>query len=236
MLVPPGKIVTTDELPNILSVRVAGVSLNSGEADLPVALWVRTSTTGSWNLLFYGRENDVNAGAVLFQETVLEGTSIDFAARGQSASGAWLETRWTLADTPNIEAVIDGDSLPSESSAFTNGALESFMTQFVDDSNSVDVGPRDIVHLFELASDSPGSSSFDMQELVVVTTIERSNHGHGNNEDGFDSSNPADMFGVAGTDYDASADSTTDAYDEAYIDDEKQFIKKKTTTSTGTGW
>ena len=211
VIVPPGKLVTTNDKPVKLTMRVAGVSFSDGDTDLPVALWVRTSSTGSWTLLFYGRENDVIANEVVYKETISSGTHVDFAARGQSASGSWTTTQWTLADTPNIAAVIDGDSLPSESPAFVSGGMEDFMTQFVDANDEVEAGPRDIVHLFEVGSTEPGVTAFDMQDIVVVTTLERDNNGHGNNEDSVDMSNPGQ----------APFDDS-----DPFIDDEKKHIKR----------
>lgn len=223
VIVPPGQLLTTNDKPNKLEVRVAGVSFGAEGSDLPVALWIRTSTSGAWELVFYGRESDVNPSQVLYSETVHEGTQIDYAARGQSPSGAWYPTYWTLADNPNVEAVIDGDSLPSDSPAFTGGDLESYMTQFVDSNNQVEAGPRDILHLFEVGSTEPGTTAFDMQDIVVVTTLMRDNKGHGNNIDGVDADNTGASTGTAG-----STDSGT------LIDDEQKWITRKVTTTTTT--
>lgn len=218
VIVPPGKLVTTNDKPQKLQVRIAGLSFVEDENDRPVALWIRTSDSGQWELLFYGREDEVDASEVLFQEVVDEGTEVDFAARAQTSTGGWSATQWTLSTSSNVTALIQGDPLPTDSYAFANGVgIESYLTQFVDDeSGNLVAGPRDIVHLFELGSESPGSSSFDFQDLVVVTTF-KDNNGHGNNLDGVDVSNPGQGNGGPNGEEDPSG----------FIDDEKKWIKKK---------
>lgn len=218
VIVPPGKLVTTNDKPQKLQVRIAGVSMVEDENDVPVALWIRTSDSGQWELLFYGREDEVDASEVLFQANVNEGTEIDFAARSQSPTGGWSATQWTLSASSNVTALIQGDPVPTDSYALTNGVgVESYLTQFVDDEgDQIVAGPRDIIHLFELDGGSPGESSFDLQDLVIVTTV-KDNNGHGNNLDGVDVSNPGQGGGGPNGDEDPSG----------YIDDEKKWIKKK---------
>ena len=45
------------------------------------------------------------------------------------------------------------------------------MTQFLDEENHVVLGPRDIIHTFELGSSNPGDWWFDMQDIVCMTTL-----------------------------------------------------------------
>jgi hypothetical protein len=212
---------TLNDKTDKVNIRVAGVSFESGGTDLPVALWVSVDG-GGWNLAFYGTESQVDAGSVVFTQNISPGSTINLAVRGGNSTNGWTETVWTLAPSPNVEALIDGDPLPTDSSAFTTGDPESFMTQFIDANNEVVAGPRDVIHVFEVGSTNPGDSYFDMQDIVVVTTFGKTNNGHGNNEDGFDSSNMGSSTGVGGVD-----DSSWDADKEMWIDDEKEKIKRK---------
>lgn len=221
-----GGMTTLNDQSDKINIRVAGVSFASGDTDLPVALWVRVDN-GSWNLIFYGTESEVS-GDVVFSQTIHDGTRVDLAARGRTSDGGWSETQWTLSSSPNVEALVHGDELPSNSSDFSNGQVEDFMSQYVDSTvTEVVAGPRDIIHVFEVGSSDPGDSYFDMQDIVVVTTFGRNNNGHGNNEDGFDSSNQGNSTGVGGV-------GDTNMLDGVYIDDEKKHIKRKTTTVTET--
>lgn len=207
-----GGMTTINDKSDRLTIRVAGVSYGSGGTDLEIALWVRLNG-GTWNLIHYGTEDEVT-GDVVFQQNIQPGTKVDLAARGRTSGGSWGNTYWTISDSPNVAALIDGNTLPSESSAFATGQFEDFMTQFVDESNKVEAGPRDVIHVFEVGSSTPGDSFFDMQDIVVVSTFgrEKNNNGHGNNEDGVDMSNPGNA---------PFEDS------DPYLDDEKTKIKKK---------
>jgi hypothetical protein len=216
-----GGMTTQNDKSDKVTVRVAGVSFSTEGTDLPVALWVRIDS-GPWNLVFYGTETQVDAGAPVYQQSVTTGTRVDLAARGRTVNGNWTETQWTLSSSPNVAALIDGSPLPTESSAFTTGETEGFMSQYIDGNNEIVAGPRDVIHVFEVGSSTPGNSLFDMQDIVVVTTFGKTNNGHGNNDDGYDVSNPGSGSGVGGV-----GDTTTDPETGEYIDDERLKIKKK---------
>ncbi len=225
VIVEPGKLVTTNTNTETLEVRVAGVSYESGEGvDLPVAMWVRLDG-GSWDLIFYGRTDEVDPSNVVFSQSIPEGTQVDFAFRGRKSDGSWGATQWTLEDTPNIDSVISGDPVPADSSAFSSGSVESFVTQFVDDStNTIVAGPRDIIYFSEVGSTTPGSTAFDMQDLVALVKF-RDNRGHGNNADGYDADNTGTgTSGVGGVD-DTIVNDELGTGD--YLDDEGKKIKRK---------
>ena len=68
--------------------------------------------------------------------------------------------------------MVNGDQVPDFAPAYEQGRIESFMTQFLDDSNSrVVLGPHEVIHTFELGSTNPGDWWFDMQDIVCVTTL-----------------------------------------------------------------
>jgi hypothetical protein len=190
LIVPPGQLVLTQTTD--VKVRVTGVAFQSGNTDLPVGLWVRVGgSAAAWQMVFYGTERDVQPDEyVVDLKNVPAGTEIDFAGRGRASNGSWYTTRWTIDDDPTVIGLVSGDSVPDYAPAYDQGRIESFMTQFLDQNNRIILGPRDIIHTFELASTTPGDWYFDMQDLVIVTTLGKNNNGHGNNLDGVDVSNP----------------------------------------------
>ena len=190
-----------------LTVRVAGV----GEHTNRVAVWVRIDN-GTWNMVFYGTEADVDAGAAVFTTTVQPGTRVDLAARGTDDVGGWGPVQWTLDSASTLDALIDGAPLPGTITT----EPESFMSQYVGPNGELVAGPRDIVHVFEVETSDPASSDYDLQDVVVVSTYGRNNNGHGNNTDGVDMSNPGESDGTAGS-------TETDPY----VDDEKSKILRK---------
>ena len=155
-----------------LKIRVMGVALQAGSTQLPAALWVRVGATSEWELVFYGRENDVKPDEIIFEKRdVVPGTPIDFSARGQSASGSWYNTHSTAGSDLSVIGMVSGDKVPDYAPAYEQGRIESFMTQFLDEENHVVLGPRDIIHTFELGSSNPGDWWFDMQDIVCMTTL-----------------------------------------------------------------
>lgn len=168
-----------------VKVRVIGVSLEEEGTELPVALWVRIGEGSAWELVFYGESTDVIPDEIVIEQNNVDvGTRIDFAARGRTPTGAWGPTHWTVAPDVGVDALINGDA------GLDVVENQSFMTQFLDENNDITVGPRDVIHTFELGSSDPLDPGFDMQDIVCVTTLGKNNNGHGNNLDGVDVSNP----------------------------------------------
>ena len=155
-----------------LKIRVMGVALQAGSTQLPAALWVRVGASAPWELIFYGREGDVQPDEIVFEKSgVPANTQIDFSARSQTASGTWYETQSTSGSSLSVIGMVDGDKVPDFVPAYEQGRIESFMTQFLDEENHVVLGPRDIIHTFELGTSSPGAWWFDMQDIVCMTTL-----------------------------------------------------------------
>ena len=158
-----------------LKVRVMGVALQAGSTQLPAALWVRVGETAPWELIFYGREGDVQPDEIVFEKRdVLPDTKIDFSARSQTATGTWYETQSTSGSSLSVIGMVNGDRVPDFVPAYEQGRIESFMTQFLTDDNHVALGPRDIIHTFELGNSRPGAWWFDMQDIVCMTTLSQS--------------------------------------------------------------
>lgn len=159
-----------------VKVRVAGVAFQSGDTPLPTALWIRVGG-GSWQLLFYGRNYEVNPAQFVFDQEIPANTRIDFSARGKNSAGNWYSTRWTASAMEEVIGLQNGDEVPTYAPAYNQGNIEDFLTQFLADTdndgnqNAV-LGPRDMIYLFELASTNPGDWWFDMQDLVAVVTFD----------------------------------------------------------------
>ena len=175
-----------------VKIRITGASLESEGEDLPVAVWVQVGTGSSWELIFYGDSNSVVPDELVYQaKNVSSGTTIEIAAAGKNPDGSWNSAIITGYVTDNVSGHVNGSTI---SEHFDTDTTESFMTQYLDESDQVVLGPHDIIHCFELESQDPADSSFDLQDVVVVTTLGKTNNGHGNNVDGVDSSNPGNAW------------------------------------------
>ena len=246
--------ITTTQLVEA-EIRVNGACFNCGMTngkELPVAVWVRLHGEGNaWNLIFSGDAYAVDPSKVLFKQWLDPGSQIDIAARGQTESGAWYPVVWTVEDSIKVAHLANGASVPdSVLTDFASGDLESFTTAILsDDAMTAEIGPKDMVYLFELSSNEPDEPCFDLQDAVVSVHFKtKNNNGHGNNEDGIDVSNPGeskddevdtlyeggeflvdefgnrvDEFGHLLTDEDGNP--ITEGYDDlVYIDDEKKTV------------
>jgi hypothetical protein len=93
------------------------------------------------------------------------------------------------------------------------------MTPYLsEDASTVVLGPKEMLYLLELESDTPGSVYYDCQDLAfTVQFITKNNNGHGNNEDGVDVSNPGQGGGGPNGQIDPSG----------VVDDEQPKGKKK---------
>lgn len=208
----PGALLTTEEATVV--VQCPGASGGCERSDLPVAFWMRPGVAESWQLLFYGKGNEVNPSKVLFRRKLPPNTRIDFAARGQHSSGAWHPIVWTVDDTPTtIKYFANGDDSPMELADFVTGDVESFLTPYLtEDLTNIVLGPKEMVYLYELESGTPGTDCYDHQDLAItVQFITKNNNGHGNNIDGIDVSNPGEGKGGPNGEVDPSGD----------VDDEK---------------
>ena len=155
-----------------VQMRVVGVAFQSGPTHLPVAFWSRIGGSGNpWQSLFYGKYDAVNPDVPVYDEIVEANTVIDFAGRGRTAGGGWYSVRWSLDTSPTCVALKNGDAFPDYAPAYNQGSIESFLSGYVSETNTAVLGPRDLIYLFECYSTNPGSSYFDLQDLVVVVTF-----------------------------------------------------------------
>lgn len=153
-----------------LRVRLAGVGLRSGSTDLPAALWVQVDS-GGWEMLYYGTSKDLDAETYLVDRIVEKNRVINLAARGRDTSGNWGEARLTTVPDVAIASLVDGEFAAAPSQEL----IKSFLTQFITTDSLVALGSREILYLFELESRDSAAREFDMQDLVLIVSLERAN-------------------------------------------------------------
>ena len=110
LITPAGSLLTSEEVTVV--VQVPGVSGGCEEDDLPVAFWMRTGESSSWQLLFNDKGKKANPSKVLYRKKLPANTRIDFAARSKHASGAWHSVCWTLEDSDELRDFVNGDATP----------------------------------------------------------------------------------------------------------------------------
>ncbi|MEP4076954.1 hypothetical protein [Haloferula sp.] len=152
-----------------MKVRVLGVAFQSGRTLLPLdAYWSKNN--GSWSNFFYGTGPDVSPSKVLLEEEVEKGDYIDFGARGWSKD--WLPFHHTRESDQYVIVLKNGDKAPDYAPAYDQGSVTSFLKPYIDAGGRVTIGERDLIVLWEASTAKPGSTYFDMQDLVILLTFE----------------------------------------------------------------
>ncbi|MEM1085686.1 MAG: hypothetical protein AAGI48_16380 [Verrucomicrobiota bacterium] len=167
-IVPPNRIVPKKDV--TMKVRVLGVSFQQSSTKLlPVDVyWSKNNS--SWKKFFYGYEYDVDESEVLVRENISEGDVIDFGGRGWLSR--WLTFHHTRKSTNNLVVLKNGDTPPSYAPAFSQGDITSFIRPYLDSGGKVNIGDRDLILLWEVYSNRPGSTYFDMQDIMIMVTFE----------------------------------------------------------------
>jgi len=155
-----------------MRVRVLGASFQeSATKFLPVEVqWSKGNS--AFSRIFYGFQTSVNPATVVLDTTVKSGDTINFGGRGWR-SNAWLPLYRTNSATQNLIMLKNGDRVPTTVPALNGNSIESFLKPYMNTSSKkVQIGDRDIILLMELGQTNPGNSGFDLQDLVVLVTLE----------------------------------------------------------------
>ena len=153
-----------------MRVRTLGVAFQSGNKQLPLdAYW--SLNNGSWQRFFYGISTQVKPADVLVDITVKKNDKVDFAGRGYSGS-TWYPLHHTRVKDPYVIVLKNGDRAPSYAPAYDQASVDAFLKPYIDGSGRIRIGNRDLIILWEASTAAPGTTYFDMQDLVVLVTFE----------------------------------------------------------------
>lgn len=192
-----------------MKIRVLGASYQTGWTSKGKPVWgwvqseVRVGGGSPWDLFLYNTQDKILPTSIYASQTVLQGQAIDFRSRVYNGN-FWLNYRSTTALSSNVMTLINGDLPPL--SVINN--VESYLQPYIDAGGYVNIGPKDVIMLFELGQTDPLSPGFDLQDLVLLVSFDycKNNNGHGNNIDGVDSSNPGNGHGGPNGGEDPSGD------------------------------
>jgi len=153
-----------------MRVRTLGVAFQSGSTLLPIdAYWSKNN--GTFTRFFYGTGTSVVSTNVLIDTTVSANDKIDFSARGWSGS-SWFPSHTTLSSDKYVTVLKNGDSAPTYAPAYDQASAKSFLAPYLSSTGKISIGNRDLIILWECSSAAPGTTYFDMQDLVVLVTFE----------------------------------------------------------------
>lgn len=155
-----------------MDIRILGAEFQSGSGYYQTVQAYYKVNNGGWTRVFNGTHPQVNPTRIVESRQVQAARPLDFL--GRAYLGSWLSSRYTGTSSSSrntVVALVDGDRPPSYAPAFNQGNIKSFLRPYLDEGGNIDIGPRDVIFLFELYSTSPGSSFYDMQDLVVLVTF-----------------------------------------------------------------
>lgn len=153
-----------------MRVRTLGVAFQSGSTLLPCeGSWSKNGS--AFTRFFYGIGTSVVPTSILVDTTVSTNDKINFGGRGWSGS-AWFPLHTTSAADPYVIVLKNGDSAPSYAPAYNQASAKSFLSPYIDGSGKIKIGSRDLIILWECSNAAPGTTYFDMQDIVLLVTFE----------------------------------------------------------------
>ncbi len=157
-----------------MRVRTLGVAFQSGNTLLPFEGGWKTSKS-SWSVFFNGNANSVVPTRVLVDKTVEANDTISFRARGgANANGtSWYAYHQTNNNDPYAVVLKNGDKPPTYAPAYNQGNIKSFLSPYLNSSGRIKIGEQDLIILWEGSTAAPGTTFFDMQDLVVLVSFEK---------------------------------------------------------------
>ncbi len=195
-ITPEGGVILKSDLK--VRVRVLGVGYGGTNFIAPTRSRMSLNHGNSWSEIFNGTELDVNPTQSVYSGLLSKGTRIDFLFDGpfqatfsvtnspwervfSHAHGRflyWIEgsrpPASTLYENIYVEPLVNGDPLPDYTPVHSNqGSAEDFLQNYLRSDNTINIGPRDIIYLADVNTDSPqGAANVDMQDLVILVTFE----------------------------------------------------------------
>ncbi|MDJ0510879.1 MAG: hypothetical protein QNJ64_16730 [Crocosphaera sp.] len=143
------------------------ITCGSGGADIPVKT----------NLYVDGNEETWNTNSFLELANQPAGTTFDVesvAGDGSSCDGHEMTVSSAQTNNPQLQVLVNGDPVPDLTPFDNQNTIEFFMQQYVKD-GKIKIAENQAIFLFELWGDNQSASYFDLQDNVVLATVENAN-------------------------------------------------------------
>jgi hypothetical protein len=190
----PATITTNDQLD--VDVRVIGAGVTVGSPTGKNTNWVPTQALisvngGEYKSIFLGTNDEVDPNALVWSKRVNKSTTFHFGGRFYF-NGGWSQT-YNSQNGNNIRILRNGEYPPTAYTLHESQHVKSFMAPYLDGGGRVKIGPLDAIIMMELTQPESNANNpgYNLQDMVLLMTCKpKNNHGHGNNIDGVDASNP----------------------------------------------
>jgi hypothetical protein len=177
-ITPPGTVTPKKTLE--MKIRVIGASVKrvwlNQYGQVTNWEWVPTEALLSYNnsnysRIWYNTQNNVNPNTVVHTRTVYNNQPIKVAGRYLNSNGSWNTMFTSTSSTGNVRALKNGDTPPTTEPLYQQPTLESFLLPYLDDEGKIEIGPKDVIFLFELTHTDPYHGGYDLQDLVLLATF-----------------------------------------------------------------
>ncbi len=164
-----GKKLTLDEPANVrFEVLGGSITCGAGGQNVPVTtkLFLNdNSTAETWD-----------ASQPLMKPALPKGTSVEVEsqAKGPTASGSCASHDLKANSTTNsplLQVLVDGDPVPDITPFDNQATIDTFLRNYIQD-GKIKLANNQAIYLFELGTTDSNSTAFDLQDNVVLATIE----------------------------------------------------------------
>lgn len=175
-IAPPPNGTITPKTKLRMDVRVLGAMIGDGSSWYKVQGEVKAEGASSFTKFFDAKQSAVNPTNIYYTKTVNQNKPVTFRGRAASSSSnspsswqSWYQTG--LSTGNNVRALVNGDTPPSYVPAFSNqSTIKSALGPYLQN-GKINIGPMDVIILYELWGTSTSGSYFDMQDLILLVTF-----------------------------------------------------------------
>lgn len=168
--------VTTDEKLDV-EVRVLGAGVTVSNTNGSNLSFVPTEATisiggSSYDRIFYGTNQEVNPGEIVYSGTLKKNTSMRFGGR-YLYNRSWGTTYTSSSGTNNVRTLVNGETPPTTYPLINAPTLENFIKPYLDSTGKVKIGPMDVIVFMELTHTDAQryNQGYDLQDMVLLVTF-----------------------------------------------------------------
>ncbi|MDJ0600139.1 MAG: hypothetical protein QNJ37_15020 [Crocosphaera sp.] len=143
------------------------ITCGAGGVDIPVKT----------NLYINENKQTWDTNSALTLDNQAAGTTFDvesISGNGSICGGAGMTVSTTDMNTPQVEVLVNGDPIPNIKPFANQNTIESFLQKYIEN-GKIKIADNEAIYLFELGTTNKKSSAFDLQDNVVLATVEPSN-------------------------------------------------------------
>jgi hypothetical protein len=172
---PPSTVTPKEDLD--VKVRVLGAGVTTSSSNGSNLTFVPTEAVmsvagASYQRIFFGTNQAVNPGTVLFQKTLKTGEALRFGGRYYH-NNKWGPFYSSTSGTNNVRTLVNGQIPPTTYPLHTAPTLENFIKPYLDSAGKVSIGPMDVIVFMELTHTDAQSNNqgYDLQDMVLLVTF-----------------------------------------------------------------